>query len=73
MSDAKFLMISTHSRAKAAGLMPIRRRLSNRISTHSRAKAAGAAIPEDAKTAIISTHSRAKAAGKQLKYRISTS
>ena len=33
--------ISTHSRAKAAGTIPMRVEIAERISTHSRAKAAG--------------------------------
>ena len=35
------VQISTHSRAKAAGVLPRQRELPQRISTHSRAKAAG--------------------------------
>ena len=55
--------ISTHSRAKAAGVVFSPHRLPRGISTHSRAKAAGQSIENVMSMYRISTHSRAKAAG----------
>ena len=58
--------ISTHSRAKAAGLHRTLPQQRQRISTHSRAKAAGqTSRRHDLAYFYISTHSRAKAAGRQ--------
>ena len=57
-------LISTHSRAKAAGYLPVfSDKRGELISTHSRAKAAGYDAREDLDNLVISTHSRAKAAG----------
>ena len=55
--------ISTHSRAKAAGLSYALLGGAADISTHSRAKAAGALAGVVCGFGLISTHSRAKAAG----------
>ena len=57
------LMVSTHSRLKAAGvafLFPVQ---SFAVSTHSRLKAAGDIGWDDTKIVDVSTHSRLKAAG----------
>ena len=56
-------IISTHSRAKAAGSRPLFYGVQYIISTHSRAKAAGFGGFGWYRIDIISTHSRAKAAG----------
>ena len=56
--------ISTHSRAKAAGLSYALLGGAADISTHSRAKAAGAIGLPIMRNNSISTHSRAKAAGR---------
>ena len=37
-------MVSTHSRLKAAGVIPVERNHSRHVSTHSRLKAAGMTI-----------------------------
>ena len=55
--------ISTHSRAKAAGISSVTFKIGRLISTHSRAKAAGFDTNLDFPSLTISTHSRAKAAG----------
>ena len=56
-------IISTHSRAKAAGNIKSAGHYDTRISTHSRAKAAGQYASQPVAVTLISTHSRAKAAG----------
>ena len=62
---ASLKLISTHSRAKAAGGYRAAQRAPLAISTHSRAKAAGTPYVNQAGYFFISTHSRAKAAGHQ--------
>ena len=63
VSQVLWLLVSTHSRLKAAGWLPIWSGKDTIVSTHSRLKAAG----KDAFTRSVgdnvSTHSRLKAAG----------
>ena len=60
------LMVSTHSRLKAAGKRTDCLRLCRAVSTHSRLKAAGAGQRQALQSKIVSTHSRLKAAGKTI-------
>ena len=55
--------VSTHSRLKAAGILPTGEVLIVDVSTHSRLKAAGFADPVAEEPELVSTHSRLKAAG----------
>ena len=59
-----FLLVSTHSRPKAAGGQRPHRRHSLGVSTHSRPKAAGQNTMLKIYLDIVSTHSRPKAAGR---------
>ena len=59
-----FVVVSTHSRPKEAGKLPIRAPTPKQVSTHSRPKAAGFQTTFEGMTALVSTHSRPKAAGK---------
>ena len=64
MEAAIFLdNVSTHSRLKAAGIMPTKERLMTPVSTHSRLKAAGSGEFGGYWPFWVSTHSRLKAAG----------
>ena len=55
--------VSTHSRLKAAGLLPADINIPNIVSTHSRLKAAGFVEGTGRPGYSVSTHSRLKAAG----------
>ena len=55
--------VSTHSRLKAAGVMPSGPVVPPKVSTHSRLKAAGIPKSETVYYNKVSTHSRLKAAG----------
>ena len=55
--------VSTHSRPKAAGGLPISLSIMFEVSTHSRPKAAGAYQSGEVPGESVSTHSRPKAAG----------
>ena len=58
------MVVSTHSRLKAAGRRLIFRGLGNGfVSTHSRLKAAGELLKDSGTLSHVSTHSRLKAAG----------
>ena len=57
------LYVSTHSRPKAAGFLPLPNCLQVEVSTHSRPKAAGIGTGCADKGTAVSTHSRPKAAG----------
>ena len=57
------MIVSTHSRLKAAGLVYRIRLRRLRVSTHSRLKAAGALEGVSNAELKVSTHSRLKAAG----------
>ena len=57
------LLVSTHSRLKAAGIRGRWIRLLWLVSTHSRLKAAGAPVAKAESPYSVSTHSRLKAAG----------
>ena len=57
------LMVSTHSRPKAAGSQRNIFFIDLKVSTHSRPKAAGTVKAEGNSSIIVSTHSRPKAAG----------
>ena len=58
-----FARVSTHSRPKAAGIIPLDILISAGVSTHSRPKAAGIYDGIRAVSRMVSTHSRPKAAG----------
>ena len=63
MQQQQILMVSTHSRPKAAGVVVAGQ--GNQItfvSTHSRPKAAGCMIYQNEPPRVVSTHSRLKAA-----------
>ena len=63
------LIVSTHSRPKAAaGRRPVGA-LSVDVSTHSRPKAAARAVGGLSKVSMVSTHSRPKAAAQSMKLR----
>ncbi|EFC86905.1 hypothetical protein NEIMUCOT_06684 [Neisseria mucosa ATCC 25996] len=57
------LIVSTHSRPKAAGPHKRQDQVRSNVSTHSRPKAAGIKGLKIPHTYIVSTHSRPKAAG----------
>ena len=57
------MLVSTHSRAKAAGTNRVEIHIIYSVSTHSRAKAAGGVCAANLLFGAVSTHSRAKAAG----------
>ena len=63
------LLVSTHSRPKAAGFSDLDRFLYPQVSTHSRPKAAGQRLLREIQVKKVSTHSRPKAAG-HAKYRV---
>ena len=65
MSDSE-IVVSTHSRPKAAGFLMRVWVLLLMVSTHSRPKAAGAVSDLAKKVDKVSTHSRPKAAGRFL-------
>ena len=58
------IIVSTHSRPKAAGGTRIGARTRRIVSTHSRPKAAGPFPKPRPQPIVVSTHSRPKAAGK---------
>ena len=57
------LVVSTHSRPKAAGKLAAITFLTLLVSTHSRPKAAGPTVTSRYHRKLVSTHSRPKAAG----------
>ena len=57
------LMVSTHSRPKAAGSTLESEGYKYDVSTHSRPKAAGSSVVRALSLGGVSTHSRPKAAG----------
>ena len=57
------VIVSTHSRLKAAGWAGAFKEVSGKVSTHSRLKAAGFVQPSIGANKPVSTHSRLKAAG----------
>ena len=57
------IVVSTHSRLKAAGSESDKKRLLQMVSTHSRLKAAGRQGKAVIGGRAVSTHSRLKAAG----------
>ena len=57
------MLVSTHSRLKAAGSQVLQQSLKDLVSTHSRLKAAGMCPTSNADGMPVSTHSRLKAAG----------
>ena len=59
----RVVLVSTHSRLKAAGERHETRQLHYKVSTHSRLKAAGELYTYQAFFERVSTHSRLKAAG----------
>ena len=61
---SKALLVSTHSRPKAAGYCVNNKSNSTLVSTHSRPKAAGrSTVKQGYLLKLVSTHSRPKAAG----------
>ena len=60
------LLVSTHSRPKAAGTVGCKHRYHQAVSTHSRPKAAGTPDTAAGLSRLVSTHSRPKAAGGHL-------
>ena len=61
------VLVSTHSRPKAAGQVIAELLIPEEVSTHSRPKAAGQMNGGAGKLDKVSTHSRPKAAGASLK------
>ena len=61
--DAEAIVVSTHSRLKAAGEGEELPESDFEVSTHSRLKAAGVVAPIKVSKPLVSTHSRLKAAG----------
>ena len=57
------IVVSTHSRPKAAGLRRHPSQHTPVVSTHSRPKAAGRCVCQRGNADAVSTHSRPKAAG----------
>ena len=64
ISGIPTVIVSTHSRPKAAGILQILACHQHIVSTHSRPKAAGHGIFQLSMTYPVSTHSRPKAAGR---------
>ena len=62
------LLVSTHSRLKAAGAVPGGNAYRDKVSTHSRLKAAGINVGNQRAGISVSTHSRLKAAGLTLSF-----
>ena len=60
---ARLIIVSTHSRPKAAGTKMCTQSQNGSVSTHSRPKAAGQATNASNNKTYVSTHSRPKAAG----------
>ena len=60
------MLVSTHSRPKAAGTVGCKHRYHQAVSTHSRPKAAGTPDTAAGLSRLVSTHSRPKAAGGHL-------
>ena len=65
VDSATGIVVSTHSRLKAAGRRVTNGRIKIDVSTHSRLKAAGQEVQKGWERVIVSTHSRLKAAGGQ--------
>ena len=63
IDNEAMLIVSTHSRPKAAGLTHYWMLATSVVSTHSRLKAAGAVVFHALQGVFVSTHSRLKAAG----------
>ena len=61
--DAEAIVVSTHSRPKAAGWAASHIGDHENVSTHSRPKAAGQKLKPLRRIIQVSTHSRPKAAG----------
>ena len=67
---SSIILVSTHSRLKAAGIGKTWFCHTGYVSTHSRLKAAGAVRGGNDAQIAVSTHSRLKAAGRQHRGRI---
>ena len=63
IDDFGMVLVSTHSRLKAAGLSCSPPTSVFLVSTHSRLKAAGQKLLREIQVKKVSTHSRLKAAG----------